>query len=305
MTDRSNPVPLAHVQRPLKGVLLVVAATLIFAAADVLGKHLMMRHPVAVVQAGRYLVNLVLLLALLGPSMGKRLWQTNRQGMVTLRGLALAAASLTMGLALQRMPVGETVAIVYLAPFLVMLLAVPLLGERVTTVGWIGATVAFAGVLLVVRPGTGLAPLGVTFALINAVFSTGYHLLTRVLSRSETTLALLFHVALTGFAVFVLLALPSLPSFAPTAADIGLIVVLGGLATLGHFLFTAAYREAPASMLAPINYLHLVWAALLGWGIFAHVPDGISLLGMALVVLAGAAVALRAGTRAPAAEPNT
>lgn len=283
--------------RPLKGVALVVGATFLFALSDLIGKHLMMRYPVPVVQAGRYLVNVLLLLVIMAPRHGAALWATKRTGLVTLRALFLAAASLTMGFALQRMPLGETVAIIYLAPFVVMLLAGPILKETVTPAGWIGALVAFAGVLLVVRPGTGLDPLGVVFAITNAALGTGYHLLTRVLTKTESTMAMLFHVAVTGFGVFAVLALPNLAGFAPTVPDVALILILGALATAGHFLFTAAYREAPASLLAPVNYVHLVWATLLGWAAFSHIPDGISLIGMALVVIAGAAVAIRAGQK--------
>lgn len=289
------PRPAQVAPRALKGVLLVAGATLLFALADILGKYLMTRHPVAVVQAGRYLVNGLLLVALLYPRQGKALWKTRRGGLVTARAVFLAAASLTMGFALQRMPVGEAVAIVYLAPFLVMVLAGPLLRESVPPAAWVGAGLAFLGVLLVVRPGTGLDPVGVAFAVTNAVLSTGYHLLTRVLARTESMMAMLFHVALTGFAIFAVLAVPALPGFAPDPVDLVLIGALGVLATLGHFLFTAAYREAPASLLAPVNYLHLVWVTLLGWGVFAHIPDAVSLCGMALVVVAGAGVALRAG----------
>ncbi|MBC2834204.1 DMT family transporter [Paragemmobacter straminiformis] len=288
------PRPALVAPRALKGVALVAGATLLFAVADVLGKYLMTRHPVPVVQAGRYLVNTLLLLAAFYPRHGKLLWRTGRPAMVTGRAVFLAASSLTMGFALQRMPVGETVAVIYLAPFLVMVLAGPLLGETVSPAAWVGAGMAFLGVLLVVRPGTGLDPVGVVFALTNAALSTGYHLMTRVLIRSESTMAMLFHVALTGFAIFAVLALPALSGFAPSLTDLLLIGALGLLATVGHFLFTAAYREAPASLLAPVNYLHLVWATLLGWGVFAHMPDAISLCGMALVVVAGGAVALRA-----------
>ena len=80
----------------------------------------------------------------------------------------------------------------------------------------------------------------------------------------------------------------------PGVMDLALMGVLGVLATMGHFLFTAAYREADASLLAPVNYLHLVWAALLGWVVFGHAPDAVTLLGMAMVAGAGVAVALRA-----------
>lgn len=297
--DTGTPQPLHRPTRALVGVALVIGATGLFALSDVIAKVVMTDHPVAVVQAGRYLVNVLLLAILLAPRHGRALWQTQRTGLVTIRALLLAAASLTMGFALQRMPVGETVAIIYLAPFLVMLAAGPLLGETVGRASWIGATLAFCGVLLVVRPGTGLDPLGVVFALMNAGFGAGYHLLTRVLTRTERMMAMLFHVAVTGAVVFVILALPALPYLSLSLTDTALIVALGVLATVGHFLFTAAYREAPASLLAPVNYLHIVWATLLGWGVFAHVPDGMTLAGITLVLIAGTATALLASRERP------
>jgi drug/metabolite transporter (DMT)-like permease len=280
--------------RPLKGIAYVVLATLAFAAADVLTKKLTATHPVAVVIAVRYLVNLLLLLALLYPRIGADLWRVKRPKLVLLRGLCLALASLTMGLALRLMPVGETVAIAYLAPFAVMLLAIPLLGERVSALGWFWAALGFTGVLLILRPGGGLAPLGVAFALINACLSTAYHLLTRYLAGSESTMALLFHTALVGSVCFSIGAIAGQSDLATNATDFGLMVGLGAAATLGHFLFTAAYREAPASLLAPVNYLHLVWATGLGVVVFNHFPDWISLAGMALVCASGVANALRA-----------
>ena len=77
------------------------------------------------------------------------------------------------------------------------------------------------------------------------------------------------------------------------------MAALGLAATCAHFLFTAAYREAPASLLAPVNYMHLVWAGILGWIVFDHAPDAISMFGMALVAVAGIAVALRASMTKP------
>ena len=277
--------------QPLKGILLVVLATLAFALSDVVTKQQTMRHPVSVVVAVRYLVNLALLTVFLGPRLGARLWRTERPRIVFVRALCLAFASLTMGLALRVMPVGETVAIVYLSPFAVMLLAIPLLGERVGAVGWLGASLGFLGVLLIVRPGGGLDPLGVTFALMNAGFATAYHLLTRHLAHSESTISLLYQTALVGSVFFCLMALGSLGDLAVGWGDLSMMALLGALSTLGHFLFTAAYREAPASLLAPVNYLHLFWAGGLGWLIFGHLPDGWSLAGMALVCASGALVA--------------
>jgi drug/metabolite transporter (DMT)-like permease len=240
----------------------------------------------------RYGVNVVLMLAILYPSQGSKLWQTQRTGLVTVRGLCLCAASLTMGLALRVMPVGEAVAIVYLSPFAVMLLAVPLLGERVNGIGWLGAALGFLGVFLIVRPGGALDPWGVALCLVNAGCATAYNLITRALARTETTNALLFNTAGVGVVVFAFMSIGQWHGPMPGALDMGLMVFLGVLMTSGHFLFTAAYREAPASIVAPITYLQLFWAGGLGWLIFGHVPDGWSLAGMALVMVAGATIAM-------------
>ena len=79
----------------------------------------------------------------------------------------------------------------------------------------------------------------------------------------------------------------------PGLIDFGLMLLLGLLMTSGHFLFTAAYREAPASTVAPIGYMQLFWSDGLGWLVCGHVPDAISLIGMGLVVVAGVSIALR------------
>ncbi|MCX7890017.1 MAG: DMT family transporter [Rhodobacteraceae bacterium] len=297
MTDTPEPaLPAAAppAGRPLAGVALVLLAVLAFALCDVIVKALARDHPVTLIQAARYGVNLALLLALLGPRHGGGLWRTQRTAAVMARGLVLALASLTMSLALRLMPLGETVAIIYLAPFVVMVLAGPVLGERVGPAGWAAAALGFAGVLLIMRPGTGLDPAGVLWALANVGLGAAYHLMTRVLTRTETTQAMLFHVALVGTVFFGTAALPALRGPLPAAPDLALMLALGALATLGHFLFTAAYREAPAALLAPVNFMHLVWAGGLGWLVFGHAPDGLTILGMALVCAAGGFIAMRA-----------
>lgn len=277
----------------MKGVLLVTFAVMLFALGDVLTKWLTMLYAVPLVIALRYLVNLTLLVIVLAPRHRHAMLATNRTGLVILRAACLVAASLTMGIALRYMPVGETVAVIYIAPIFVMVLSIPLLGEKVALIGWIGAVIGFLGVLLIVRPSAGLEPVGVTFALINAGFSAAYHLLSRVLARSESTIALLFHTAVIGTLAFGAMLVFSGLGPMPQGVDWLFLLVLGALSTVGHFLLTAAYREAPASLLAPVNYMHLIWAGLLGWLVFAHTPDALTIFGMGLVATAGIAVALR------------
>jgi drug/metabolite transporter (DMT)-like permease len=280
--------------RPLLGVLLVAGATLLFAANDTVNKLLVTEYNVPLVAAIRYIVHALLMLAILGPTAkGREMVTTARTSLVIVRSLCLVVATLFAGLALQRMPVAETVSIIYLSPIIVVLLAHPLLGETIGRVGWIAALAGFAGVLLIVRPGGGLDALGVGYVLCNVVVTVAYFLLSRVLARSEKTLALLFYSALGGAICFGL-ALPwTLYGAAPTPTQIVLFLSLGITAGLGHYLFTAAYRFAAASVLAPINYLHLMWAGLLGWFVFGHVPEALSILGMAIVAAAGVLVALR------------
>ena len=277
---------------PLKGVLLVMAAVLVFACMDVVTKHMASRYNVPLVVAFRYIVNLALLILLFGPKLGRALYTTNRTGLVLARAACLAVSSLCAGLALRLMPVAEMTAVVYLAPFGVLLLAGPVLGEKVGWQGWLAAAAGFCGVLLIGRPGGGLDPLGMVFAVICATFTVGYFLLSRILAKTETTQAMLFYVALLG-AVFFGLMLPwnwTGPPF--EALDIALLASMGAMALLGHYLFTAAYYHAPASLLAPVNYMHLVWAGGLGWLVFDHVPDAVSMAGLALVAAAGSGIAL-------------
>ncbi len=282
---------LAH-GRPLLGVGYIALAVAVFACAEAMTKHLATSWNVPLVVAVRYIVNVLALAAIYAPSYGWALVRTKRTGLVLVRALCLSAASLFAGLALTRMPVAETVTIIYLAPFVVMIIAIPLLGEKVTVPGWIAAITGFSGVLLIANPGNGLDRLGVLYAGACAAVTVGYYLLSRLLSSTESTMAMLFHTALVGAVLFGLYLPWSFHGEMPGAFDLSLFLLIGLAATLGHYLFTSAFRYAPASVLAPINYLHLFWAGVIGWLVFDHLPTAISVIGMILVGVAGVASAL-------------
>ncbi|MGB8818606.1 MAG: DMT family transporter, partial [Rhizobiaceae bacterium] len=254
MSDAATPnTPTA--QNHLLGVILIACAVAVFACVDAMTKYLATGWNVPLVVAVRYIVNVLALAAIFAPSHGMALTKTNRTSLVMVRALCLSAASLFAGLALTRMPVAETLSIIFLSPFLVMILAIPLLGEKVTVAGWLAALAGFCGVLLVARPGSGLDSLGVFYALACATVTVGYYLLSRLLAKTESTMALLFHTALVGAVLFGLYLPWSLHGAGPTGFDLMLFVAIGLAATLGHYLFTAAFRVAPASILAPVNYL--------------------------------------------------
>lgn len=278
---------------PLTGALLFVSGLFLFATMDTTVKYLTAHYPVPVVAALRYAVHFLLMVALLAPGHGRRLMQFQRPGWVMVRSLCLVGATLFMMLALQRMPVAESTAIVFLSPLVVVLIAAPVLREQVGPLDWIAALVGFLGIVLIARPGGALDPMGVVFALGAVVVMTGYQLLSRILSSTESTVAMLFHSALVGTVLFGL----TLPWFwegrLPPLPHLALFLLVGACGGLGHFLFTAAYRQTPASALAPLMYMQLLWAGLLGWLVFGHIPDGYSILGMGIVAACGVAVGLK------------
>lgn len=117
--------------RPLRGMALVSTAVMAFALSDVVMKHLSANYLVPAIIAVRCMVNLVMLTLILGLRLGRGLWQTCRTGLAALHVLSLDPGSLSMGLALRLMP----------------------LGEWVTVAGWAGATAGFPEVLRIMRTG--------------------------------------------------------------------------------------------------------------------------------------------------------
>lgn len=286
------PVPLHTDGRPLLGVLMVMGSVLLFAGNDIVTKLLVTDYPVPLVAAMRYIVQLALMLVLLLPRMGTRLLKTERTGLVLLRSACLVVSTLGMGLAFQRMPVPESVSIVFLAPMLVVLAAGQVLGEKVAAASVVAAVVGFSGVLLIVRPGGGLDFLGVIFVLIAVTTSVVYYLLSRVLARTESTLSMLFYTALVGAICFGATLPWSWSGPVPDWQTVAMFASQGVATGLGHYLFTAAHREAAASLLAPVGYMQLLWVGLLSWLIFGHVPDTLTIAGMGLVTLAGVSIAM-------------
>lgn len=282
---------------PLRGVLFYAVAVLLFASLDTLMKLLTTRHgyPVPVVAWARYTVQLLLMTAFVLPSVGRELLRPKKPVPVVVRSLTLVVGTLSMGTALKLMPLAEAEAIVFTAPLLMVLLAGPLLGERITVGRVALSLLGFTGVLLIARPGGQLNMLGVLFALICAVVTAAYQLMSRGLN-TEQPLTLLFNSALVGAVAFALM-LPfhwhsNWHGEVPTPTTLLMFLALGVAAGLGHFLLTLAFRYAPATVIAPMNYLQLFWAGLLGWQVFHHIPDPLALLGMGIIAAAGIATVM-------------
>lgn len=293
MNAPASPQPTALPTNVLKGFLLAAIGLLLFACMDSTTKYLTTHYNVPSVVAMRYIVHCALMLVILAPRHSATLIKTQRTGLTILRAVVLTLASLFIGLALQRMPLAETTAINFLAPTLIALFASSLLGEQIGGLGWAAVITGFVGVLLIARPGSELDAWGIVFALGAAAANAAYQVLSRLLASTEKAITLLFYTALVGTIVFGL----ALPFFwenkTPSGTEVILFFSMGAFGGLGHYLFTLAYRHAPASVLAPMTYLQLLWAGLLGWIIFDAVPDNYCILGMVIIAASGLLIAIK------------
>ena len=281
----------------LLGVGLAAASVFLFALMNATTKTLAQVYAVPLIMAVRYIVQSLLMAGVVLPKRGRAAFRISNLWLVRLRTACLIFSSLLLGLGVQRLPVAEAAAIGFLAPMVVVLLSRPFLKEKVGVLGWVAVILGFGGVLLIVRPGANLDPLGVLFLGLNVVAAAFYQLLSRQLTKSESVVAMLFQTAVYGAVAFSVLALFTPSAHVPTLWEAALLVSLGITGGVGHFLLTAAYRFAPASLLSPVLYLELVWAGLLSWLVFAHVPDLLSIGGMVIVSAAGILAALRSVIR--------
>ncbi len=276
----------------LRGLLFFLIALFLFACLDATAKYMSAWFAVPLLVWARYMVHCVFMLATVAPSLGRELVVTKRPWLMTIRALLLVGVTLLGQLALKTLPLAETTALIFVTPLLVALLAGPTLGERVPGRAWIATVAGFIGVLLIARPGGAMAGMGIAYALGAALCYACYQILTRKMAGSEHPLRLLFTTALGGTVAMAFALFTHWDGTWPTWPQAALIASLGLYGGVGHFLLIRAFREAPVSALSPFLYVQLIWATLLGWLVFSHLPDPPAILGMAVIGASGLMLAL-------------
>lgn len=189
------------------------------------------------------------------------------------------------------LPQAEATAINFLAPLLVLCLAPFFLKEPSRISRWIAAICGFIGVLIIVRPSSGLHPVGVVFGLVTATIFSLQFIVTRKLAEDDSMTTLLW-TGLVGTALSTVLVFFYLEDLAHIVTtydwlDWVVLVSTGVFGTLGHWLQIKAYQNAPASLLAPFVYLQIVAATTLGWLIWQQFPDSLSWVGIMVVCGSG------------------
>lgn len=270
----------------LRGIGAMLVAVVAFAGTDAVLKVLAGHYPPMQIGALRGAASLPFVLmsvALLGR------WRDLRPVRWPLhlaRGLLSVVLLGGFVFSLQKLSLADAYSIFFVAPLLVTAFAVPLLGEHVGWRRWIAIAIGLGGVLIMLRPsGDGLDTLSAAGAFASAVAYALSAIAVRVLTRTDTTVSMVFWflVSLTIFA-----GVLAIPSWVPVrSADWGWIAALGLLGSIGQHFITEAFRHAPASVIAPFEYTALIWAVAIDW-VFWKVLPGVGLfIGGGIVIAAG------------------
>lgn len=285
----------------LKGVGLMLVGIAFLSANDALSKFLAERYPIGEVICLRQIASLAFILPFaLSTSGVASLRVVDVSGQVW-RGIAFLGTAVFIVASLVYLPLAIVTAIAFSSPLWVAVLAGPLLGETVTRMRWMSAGIGFIGVLLIMRPGGPSFGWALLLPLAGALANVARDMMTRKLAKTETSLSILFWSMLLS--ILVTAATYPFGWTAVQTVDWAWIVFAGLVNAIAHFTMIAAFRYADASALSPYRYTSLLWALVLGWLIWDHFPDTVSLLGAAIIV-GGAVMAVRQPEAKPAGVPS-
>lgn len=186
---------------------------------------------------------------------------------------------------LSQLQIAEASAISFVSPAFITALSIPFLGEVVGVRRWAAVLVGLAGVLIVIRPGSGALQAAAVFPVLSAMCWAVAIIVTRWIGTLDLAETTLFWSALVGF--LLLTAMLPFGFVPPTLGQIGIGAMVGLSASIGQYLLILAYRRAAASLLAPFSYMQLLSSTLLGYVAFGAVPDGMTFLGAAVIVASG------------------
>jgi drug/metabolite transporter (DMT)-like permease len=264
----------------LRSLGLMALGILLLTANDATSKYLVQSHPIGQVVGLRQASTLLVLIPyMIFFSRWSLLRVVDLRGQL-MRGTLFIIGSVLIVWSLAELPLATAITMLFISPIFMVILSVPLLGERISRHRWIAVIGGFVGVLIIMRPGGSTFQWALLLPLLAAMVNALRDVITRRLARTETSIAILFWsniILMTGG--FMTLPMGWAPVSTPDAFWFVAAGIFNGTA---HFCIIDALRTGEASALAPIRYTALLWAALLGFLAWGEVPE--------LWLLAGAAV---------------
>jgi drug/metabolite transporter (DMT)-like permease len=268
-----------------RGILYMIAATLLFAVSSAIAKWQVAIYPVGEVMFFRSISSLVVCAAIVLPITGLSVFTTQRHGAHIARGLSQSISQTFTVIAFSLMPLAGAIAINFSAPLWAALLSVLWLKERPGPARWTVLLTGFSGVLIVANPGADSLQIGALFALANAIMYGSVTVAVRGMAATESASTLLMWQMLT-IAIFHSFLLVFGFRW-PTAADATMLALSGVANLAAQYAWTKALLMAPTTAVSPFYYLMLVWAIGIGYVVWGDVPTIELFLGSGIVVMAG------------------
>ncbi len=232
---------------------------------------------------------------------GLRHLRTPRLGLHALRGLISGCAQLCFFMALVMIPLAQISALSFTAPLFTTVTAVIVLGEVIRVRRITALAVGFAGTWLILRPGVVAVELGSILALLGSLGWGVSMIIVKILSRTDSAISITFYGALF---ISPIAAIPFWQT--PTLVELAWLAAIGVFATLVHLCTNQAIKEADLTVLLPFNFVNLIWAAIVGYLVFAEAPSIWTWIGGALIFVASTYLAIRESrlSGAPGAAPS-
>lgn len=269
--------------RPLLGIALMIIAMLVFPFLDVVAKYLGNDGvPVVEIVWARLTFGMLITAPLLYSREGFQSLVPRDPKLNMWRAGFIMVSTMCFFGALRFQGIAETLAIYFVQPLLITLLAPFMLGEKVGVRRWAAVVVGFIGVVIIIRPGFQSLNWGVGLSLLAGLGSAISLLLTRKLAGGSSAMANTFYTSLFG-SVFASMCVIFVWQ-TPTLHQLLMFVLLAGIGTLGNYLTIKAMENAEASLLAPLGYTEMINAVLAGWYFFGNFPDGWTIVGVAVLI---------------------
>jgi drug/metabolite transporter (DMT)-like permease len=269
-----------------RGIALVCGAFLLFAGLDTAAKVLSAELDTLQIVWARFFGHAVLVIAVLTPRKGPRVFASSNLRLQLARSSLLVASTVLNFTAISFLPLTTTAAIFFTVPLVVAALSVPMLGESVGWRRWSAIAVGFAGVLVIIRPGAAEIHWAIGLCLINSIVVALYSITTRKLAARDHSDTTSLYSPLVG-AVLFLPILPTVWQMPETGLSWTLLILTGILGAIGHWMIIIAHRYAAASVLAPFTYSLILWMTVSGYLIFGDLPDHWTVIGALIVVASG------------------
>ena len=300
-TDAVSPANEPVFSKLIPAILMRIGAGILTVLMAVLVRLLTPHLPVGEIVFGRSIGALLLILATLAiRGEAQRAFQTHRPLAQVIRGITGSVAMALNFLALTYLSIAETQAIMYTSPLFTLLIAAVVLGHSYSWLRWVAVAIGFGGTVLILGAdplsATHASLFGAGIAVVGAALTAAALLQVRSLARTETTTSITAYFALTA----TVLSLVTFPSgwIWPTLEQLILLLSLAALGALAHLLLTHSLAKAEPSVLAPFEFLNIVWAIGLGAVLFDERIGAMSLAGATMII--GASFAVTVASQPPA-----